>query len=77
MYFTVCLWIPNSFGRLVSTFSSLIVNTTVNDSFVIPGSFASRELSVKEKSQLTVDTFVPGSLSKSRTEVKQFSVGGW
>jgi len=38
VYFTVFVPIPNSFGRLVSTFLSLIFSTTVKESFVIPGS---------------------------------------
>ena len=43
--------------------SPLIVKVIVKESIVIPGSFSTSELSLKEKSQVTVATFVPGSLS--------------
>ena len=63
VYFILLSPILSSFGRSVLTFKPPIVNVTVKESFVIPGSFAISELSLYEKSQFTVATFVPGSLS--------------
>ena len=76
LYFTVLVPIPISLGRLVSTFLSFIVKTTVNESFVIPGSFSISELSVNEKLQFTVDTFFPLSLSFMIVGPGQVRVGG-
>ena len=77
MYLTVLSPISKSFGRFVSTLTSLIVNTMVNESSVTPGSFSVSELSVKPKTHVTVDTFVPGSLSAVMVSpAEQLIVGG-
>lgn len=62
LYSTVLDPIPNSFGRSVFTYWPLIFKVIVKESFVIPGSLSTNELSLKEKAQVTVATFVPGSL---------------
>lgn len=77
VYLTVLSPISKSFGRFVSTLTSLIVNRMVNESSVTPGSFSVSELSVKPKTHVTVDTFVPGSLSAGMVSpAEQLIVGG-
>lgn len=65
-----------SLGRFVLTFLLFIVSTTVNRSFVIPGSFSVSELSLNEKLQLTVETFFPLSLLTVNLGPGQDNTGG-
>ena len=77
-YFTLFVPIPISLGRLVSTFLSFIVKTTENESTVIPGSSAIKELSVQLTFQLTVATLFPGSLFTSKSVGQLLpNEGGW
>ena len=75
LYCTVFSPIPSSFGRVVDTFFLFIVSMTVNELFVMPGSFWIKELSVNEKSQLTNEPFFPLSLSLVK-ELGHVKVGG-
>lgn len=52
----------------MSTFLSFIVKTTENESTVIPGSSAIKELSVQLTLQVTVATLFPGSLFTSKSD---------
>lgn len=52
----------------MSTFLSFIVKTTENESTVIPGSSAIKELSVQFTLQVTVATLFPGSLFTSKSD---------
>ena len=77
VYLTVFVPIPISFGSFVSTLLPSMVSTTVKESFlVIPGAFATSELSLNSKVQFTVATFFPLSLSAVSVGPGQVSVGG-
>ena len=75
-YLTLFVPIPISLGSVGDTFTVFIVTTTVNESTVIPGSFTVKELSVQATFQVTVDTFFPLSLLKSKTVGQLENIGG-
>ena len=60
----------------MSTFSPSIVSMILNESLVTPGSRALSELSVNEKSQVTVAVFAPASLYTRTVDSRHVNDGG-